>query len=144
MGPCGRCEIVSAVGVPRCSCSRSKSVRAAEFALATREGRTNVPRFKRIDVGRRRRISLAKADRRVDGEREVVTRGRGSAIPDRWLYSSSTSSGLAATASSYLWAARRAVSLARAGVRGFPVAREAVRAAFLAVVSAERRVRARR
>lgn len=92
----------------------------------------------------RSRISLANADSRVDGEREVVMRGRGSTIPDRWLYSSSTSSGLAASASSYLWAARRVVSFARAGASGFPVAREAVRAARLAAVSAERRVRARR
>lgn len=103
-----------------------------------------MPRFKRMEVGRIRRISLANAESRVDGEREVVTRGRGSAIPDRWLYSSSISSGLAAIASSYLWAARRGVSFARAGARGFPVAREAVRAARLAAVSAERRVRARR
>ena len=40
-------------------------------------------------MGRRRRISLAKAERRVEGEREVVTRTRGSIIPLKCAYSSS-------------------------------------------------------
>ena len=42
-------------------------------------------------MGSRSRISLAKADSRVEGEREVVTRGRGSVMPDEWAYSSSIS-----------------------------------------------------
>lgn len=89
VGPCGRCDIVSAVGLPRCSCKSIKSVKALELALDINEGRTRFPRFKRIDVGRRRRISFAKAASRVEGEREVVIKGRGSAIPDRCVYSSS-------------------------------------------------------
>ena len=47
------------------------------------------PRLRRMAVGRRRRISLAKAERRVEGEREVVTRTRGSIIPLKYAYSSS-------------------------------------------------------
>lgn len=89
MGPCGRCEIVRAVGTPRCSCRRMTSVNALAFALATRVGKTCVPRFKRMDVGSRRRISFAKAESRVEGLREVVIKGRGSMIPERCAYSSS-------------------------------------------------------
>jgi len=59
------------------------SVRPDALALETRFGRIVVPRFNRIEVGSRRRISLAKAERRVEGDREVVTRGLGSRIPDR-------------------------------------------------------------
>lgn len=143
VGPWGRWDIVRAVGVPRCSWSRSKSVSAAELALVTSEGRTRVPRFRRIEVGSRSRISLAKAASRVEGEREVVTRGRGSVIPERWLYSSSRS-GVVGRASSYRCEVKRAVSLASEGARGFPLEREAARAARLEAVSAERRVRARR
>ena len=64
-----------------------------EEALAeeTRFGRISVPRLSRMAVGKSRRISLAKADRRVDGDREVVTRGLGSMIPERCAYSSSMS-----------------------------------------------------
>ena len=51
----------------------------------------SVPRLRRMEVGSRRRISLAKAESRVDGDRDVVTRGRGSVMPDRWAYSSSMS-----------------------------------------------------
>jgi len=50
-----------------------------------------VPRLRRIDVGRSNLISFAKAESRVEGDREVVTRGRGSVMPDRWAYSSSMS-----------------------------------------------------
>lgn len=69
--------------MPRCSWRRSTSVRAAELALATSVGNIKVPRFKRIEVGRRSRISFAKAASRVEGERDVVIKGRGSAIPER-------------------------------------------------------------
>ena len=61
------------------------------FALETRFGRIKVPLFNRIDVGRRSLISFANADNFVDGDREVVTIGLGSVIPDKWEYSSSSS-----------------------------------------------------
>lgn len=131
-----------AVGVPRCSWRRSTSVRAAELALATSVGNIKVPRFKRIEVGRRSRISFAKAASRVEGERDVVIKGRGSAIPERWLYSSSRSS--AGPASSYLCEARSAESFARPAERGFPLESEALSAARFEAVSAERRESARR
>ena len=79
------------MGTPRCSWRRSRSVKEEELALETRLGRTRVPLLRRMEVGSRSRISLAKADSRVEGEREVVTRGRGSVMPDRWAYSSSMS-----------------------------------------------------
>lgn len=41
-----------------------------------------LPRFRRIAVGISRRISLEKAANRLEGDREVVTRTRGSTIPD--------------------------------------------------------------
>ena len=92
---------MSAVGTPRCSCKSSRSVSEEAFALETRFGRMRVPRLRRMDVGSRRRTSLAKADKRVEGDRDVVTRGRGSVTPDRYAYSSSIS--LCASAlSSYL------------------------------------------
>ena len=69
-----------------------RSERPEELALETRLGRMRLPRLSRIDVGRRRRISLANAERRVEGEREVVISTRGSVIPLRWAYSSSRSS----------------------------------------------------
>lgn len=131
-----------AVGVPRCSWRRSTSVRAAELALATSVGNIKVPRFKRIEVGRSSRISFAKAASRVEGERDVVIKGRGSAIPERWLYSSSRSS--AGAASSYLCEARSAESFARPAARGFPLESEALNAARFEAVSAERRESARR
>lgn len=132
-----------AVGVPRCSWRRSTSVRAAELALATSVGNIKVPRFKRIDVGRRSRISFAKAASRVEGERDVVIKGRGSAIPERWLYSSSRSSA-GAPASSYLCEARSAESFARPAARGFPLESDALSAARFEAVSAERSESARR
>ncbi len=92
-----------AVGVPRCSCSRRRSLSPEEFADCTKLGRTSVPRLRRMDVGINRRISFANAERRVDGEREVVTRGLGSTIPERWAYSSSRDSWISVGAvSSYL------------------------------------------
>lgn len=93
-------------------------------------------------MGRRSRISLAKAASRVEGERDVVIKGRGSAIPERWLYSSSRSS--AGAASSYLCEARSAESFARPAARGFPLESEALSAARFEAVSAERRESARR
>lgn len=81
--------MVSAVGVPRCSCRRMISLNALAWALATSVGRTCAPRFSRMAVGRRRRISLAKEASRVEGLREVVMRGRGSTMPERCEYSSS-------------------------------------------------------
>lgn len=89
VGPWGRCEIVIAVGVPRCSCKRIMSERAEALAEERRLGRMSLPRLRRIDVGRRSLISLLNVARRVEGLREVVTRGRGSARPERRLYSSS-------------------------------------------------------
>ncbi len=83
VGPCGKCEIVRAVGTPRCSWRRSRSVNDEALALLTRLGKISVPRLRRIDVGSSNRISFANAESRVEGEREVVTRGRGSAMPDR-------------------------------------------------------------
>ena len=92
---------MSAVGTPRCSCRSIRSVSEEAFALDTKFGRMSVPRLRRMDVGSSSRTSFAKADNRVEGEREVVTRGRGSVMPDRNAYSSSIS--LCASAlSSYL------------------------------------------
>ena len=84
--------MVSAVGVPRCSWSRTISDSAAAVAEETRFGSTRVPRFKRIEVGNSKRTSFAKALSLLEGEREVVMRTRGSTIPDRCAYSSSSAS----------------------------------------------------
>jgi hypothetical protein len=62
---------------------------AEALAEERRFGRMRFPRFRRIDVGRRSLISLLKIARRVEGLRDVVTRGRGSVRPERRLYSSS-------------------------------------------------------
>lgn len=75
--------------MPRCSCKIIKSDSPAELAEATRLGRIRLPRFRRMEVGRSRRSSLANAARREEGEREVVMRMRGSTMPLRWAYSSS-------------------------------------------------------
>ena len=75
------------------------SVTDEESAEETRFGRIRVPRFSRMEVGNSSRTSLAKAERRVDGEREVVTRGLGSIMPERWAYSSSISSWASAVSS---------------------------------------------
>lgn len=91
VGPCGKWDTVRAVGTPRCSWRRIKSVRADALALDTRFGRTSVPRLRRMAVGSKSRTSLAKAESRVEGDLDVVTRGRGSEMPDKWAYSSSTS-----------------------------------------------------
>lgn len=91
VGPCGRWEMVRVVGTPRCSWRRIRSVREEALALDTRLGRMSVPRLRRMEVGSSSRISLAKAESRVDGDLEVVTSGRGSVMPDRWAYSSSMS-----------------------------------------------------
>ena len=104
------------------------SLSALAFALEISEGRISVPRFSRIEVGRRRRISLLNVASRVEGEREVVISGRGSARPDSRLYSSSmvcwASMASWSRDSSYLKSLRRVLSLAMAGSRGFPVARD--------------------
>src|SRR5258708_5826231 len=81
VGPCGRCEIVIAVGVPRCSCSSITSVRSADFAEYTRFGRMRLPRFRRMDVGSKSLISFAKEDSRDEGSLDVVTKIRGSLTP---------------------------------------------------------------
>ncbi len=91
VGPCGKCDIVRAVGIPRCSWRRIKSVRAEALALETRLGRISVPRLRRMEVGSNSRISLAKAESRVEGDLDVVTSGLGSVMPDKWAYSSSMS-----------------------------------------------------
>lgn len=41
-----------------------------------------LPRFRRIAVGIKSRISLENAASLLDGDRDVVTRTRGSTIPD--------------------------------------------------------------
>lgn len=84
--------MVIAVGVPRCSWSKQMSVRPDALALETRCGRIVVPLLRRMEVGRSKRISLANAERRVEGDREVVISGRGSTMPDKWAYSSSIAS----------------------------------------------------
>ena len=74
------------------------------FALETRFGKIVVPLLSRMEVGSNRRISFAKADRRVEGDREVVTKGRGSMTPERCAYSSSIAraSAVDGAVSSYL------------------------------------------
>lgn len=65
-----------------------------------------LPLFRRMDVGRRRRISFANEERRDEGSLEVVTSTRGSTMPESWAYSSSRSSSssmvLSGRVSSYL------------------------------------------
>jgi hypothetical protein len=61
-------------------------------ADCTRLPKTKFPLFKRMDVGRSNLISLAKDDSRDEGSLEVVTKTRGSTIPDSCAYSSSKSS----------------------------------------------------
>lgn len=60
-------------------------------ADCTKFGRIKFPRFSRIDVGSSNRISFAKDDNRVEGSLDVVTRTRGSTIPESCAYSSSRS-----------------------------------------------------
>ena len=83
VGPCGKCETVIAVGTPRCSCSKIRSVNAEAFALLTRFGNTSVPLFNRILVGSNSRTSFANALSLVDGDLDVVTSGLGSVMPER-------------------------------------------------------------
>lgn len=82
VGPWGRCDTVMAVGVPRCSCKRTISERPLLLQDRTSSGRIVLPRFNRMAVGINNRISLEKAARRLEGERDVVTRTRGSTIPE--------------------------------------------------------------
>ena len=70
-----------------------------ELAEATRFGRMSVPRFRRIAVGRISRTSFANAASLVEGERDVVTSGLGSMIPDKCAYSSSMSAWASAVSS---------------------------------------------
>lgn len=92
VGPWGKCDSVMAVGVPRCSWSRIMSESPEAWADWIRFPKTKFPLFRRMDVGRSNLISLAKDDRREEGSLEVVTRTRGSTIPDSCAYSSSKSS----------------------------------------------------
>ena len=78
-----------AVGVPRCSCKRIMSFNAEALALDRRLGMMRLPRFKRIDVGKRSLISFEKVLSLVEGLLEVVTKGRGSDNPESSEYSSS-------------------------------------------------------
>lgn len=82
VGPWGKCERVKAVGIPRCSWRRMMSERPDACADCTRFGRIRLPRLRRIDVGSNNRISFANEDNRVEGSRDVVTRTRGSTIPE--------------------------------------------------------------
>src|SRR5580658_2401857 len=82
VGPCGKWEMVRAVGVPRCSCSKIMSDRPDDCADVTRLERTRFPRLSRIDVGKSNLISFANDESRVDGSREVVTRTLGSTMPE--------------------------------------------------------------
>lgn len=121
------------------------SVSAAAFALDTRSGKIRLPLFKRMDVGRSKRISFAKVLSRADGDRDVVTRGRGSTKPDVRAYSSSTSMMSPSFPcpdgrdSSYLKSSRRRVSFAMEGSKGFPDAREALSWARFSAIDASRR-----
>ena len=54
-----------------------------------------------MDVGKSSRISFANADNLVEGDRDVVTIGLGSVMPERCAYSSSMS-WWASAVSSYL------------------------------------------
>jgi hypothetical protein len=128
-------------------------VRAEAFAEETRLSRMRFPRFRRMAVGRRSRTSFEKPLRRVEGERDVVTRIRGSDSPDRRAYSSSISSSSSLVSpegpgvgrdSSYLKSSRRRLSLATLeSDSGFPDEREDLRAARFSAIEACWRVRAR-
>ena len=144
VGPWGRWLIVIAVGVPRCSCRRITSDSAEAFALDNRFSRIRLPRFNRIDVGSRSRISLLKVERRVEGSLEVVTSGRGSVRPDRREYSSSKSCASVSRDSSNLKSFRSSLSFAIEGSSGFPLANEAFKAARFSAIDASRSCRARR
>lgn len=65
------------------------SLSAAAFALDSRFGTMRLPRLRRMEVGRSNLISLENVLSLLEGFREVVTRGRGSASPDSIEYSSS-------------------------------------------------------
>jgi hypothetical protein len=64
----------------------------ADSVGGTKPSHMRVPRFNRTDVGRSNRISLANADSRDGGSREVVTNMGGSTMPNSCAYSSSRSS----------------------------------------------------
>lgn len=82
VGPCGKCDSVKAVGVPRCSWRRIKSESPAAWAEEIRFGRIRLPRLRRIDVGSNNLISFAKDPSRDEGSRDVVTSTRGSTMPE--------------------------------------------------------------
>lgn len=63
-----------------------------DCADVTRLERTRFPRLSRIDVGKSNLISFANDERRDDGSRDVVTKTRGSTMPESCAYSSSRSS----------------------------------------------------
>jgi hypothetical protein len=107
VGPCGRCEMMSASGTPRCSCTRMRSVMLLERQAGMRSDMVVFPRFRRWALGKTRRISLycqmktpvgtteiqaeltlANCNKRDEGDREVVTTILGSYVPTL-AYSSS-------------------------------------------------------
>lgn len=80
VGPCGKCEISNLVGVPRCSCSSTISVRPLVSAERTMSGGVMVPRLSRFPVGNRRRISFENVRSFVEASIDVVVKTRGSLI----------------------------------------------------------------
>ena len=89
MGQWGRCDTVKALGTPRCSCIRMRSVSPDDFAEWTRSAKTIFPLFKRILVGSISLISFANLASLDEGSRDVVIMIRASVIPERCAYPSS-------------------------------------------------------
>lgn len=71
-----------AVGVPRCSCNNTTSDKPLLLQDRTSSGRMVLPRLSRMAVGISSRISFEKAASLLEGDREVVTRTRGSTTPE--------------------------------------------------------------
>lgn len=76
------------------------SVKAAALAEDSRFGKIVFPLFSRIAVGSKSLISLLNVANLVLGERDVVTRGRGSERPERSAYSSSRDAWASAVSAS--------------------------------------------
>ncbi len=142
VGPCGMCDTVRAFGVPRCSCNKQMSDSPAFCAELTRSGNTSPPRFRRNAVGSRSRNSLANVDRREEGFLDVVTRTRGSTMPDNSAYSSSMSIASATLRSgrdsSYCRSLPRCLSPAISWSSGLPVASACFSLARFSLISASR------
>jgi hypothetical protein len=142
VGPCGKWEMVIAVGVPRCSWRRIRSDKPADFADWTRSGMICFPRLSRTAVGKSNLISLAKDESLEEGSLEVVTSTRGSTMPDSCAYSSSRSSCsfvVRSPADSSYWKSfLRDLSFAMAGSSGLPEARAALSFARFSLISASR------